>query len=435
MGTSIELKVGGISVDWAKNERGADHGPLFQETDRQRVRSDQIDYDYYTQAGEDPGHSEMALSRRLRRVVPRLELLGYTLPTVRRMYEQRAREWHADELQLREYDEPGTTFLVPDPLTFGEFVGFIRSHPLGSMDDTYRSSVEDSEIVRRFPAASLTPRIPSDPDRVSGFFSDRSYFGALIDFLHPYAVLRLLAECPSNLDQDVVWQYGPLVDAGWASKDEFMPGARRTQTVLIATEGTSDTLVLRRAIEMLRPDVADFFRFIDISERHPFSGTGGLTKFAEGLAKIDVHNKIVFLFDNDAEGVDAYLTVRGFTLPNNMRSFVFPDLDDFRQFPAHGPGGIVNADINGRAAAIECYLDLTIPGRPPAAVRWTNYKKARDVYQGALEYKESYAKQFLDQPATALKDGSYDVSKLERLLAGLIKECCTLAESVLASTE
>ena len=214
-----------------------------------------------------------------------------------------------------------------------------------------------------------------------------------------------------------------------------MPGARRTQTVLIATEGTSDTHVLRRAIEMLRPDIADFFRFIDISDRHPFSGTGGLTKFAEGLAKIDVHNKIVFLFDNDAEGVDAYLTVRGFTLPDNMRSFVLPVLDDFRQFPAHGPGGIVNADINDQAAAIECYLDLTMPGRPPAAVRWTSYKKERDVYQGALEYKESYAKRFLDQPAKALKDGSYDVSKLERLLEDLIEDCCSLAESVLASTE
>ena len=35
-----------------------------------------------------------------------------------------------------------------------------------------------------------------------------------------------------------------------------------------------------------RPGIADFFRFIDVSGSHPFSGTGNLVKFAEGLAKI-----------------------------------------------------------------------------------------------------------------------------------------------------
>ena len=34
--------------------------------------------------------------------------------------------------------------------------------------------------------------------------------------------------------------------------------------------------------------------FIDANERHPFSGTGSLVKFAEGLAKIDVQNQKSF---------------------------------------------------------------------------------------------------------------------------------------------
>lgn len=117
--------------------------------------------------------------------------------------------------------------------------------------------------------------------------------------LGPYAALRLLAENPANLDQNVVWNYGDLVDAGWADASEFMPCARREQTILIATEGSSDVHILKRAIEVLRPEVADFFRFIDVSERHPFSGTGSLVKFAEGLAKIDVQNQVIVLLDND----------------------------------------------------------------------------------------------------------------------------------------
>jgi hypothetical protein len=36
------------------------------------LRSDQIDYDYFAESGEDPDLMEMALARRLKDVVPRL---------------------------------------------------------------------------------------------------------------------------------------------------------------------------------------------------------------------------------------------------------------------------------------------------------------------------------------------------------------------------
>lgn len=438
MGTHIDLAVGGISLDWAKNSRGNDHGSLFQEQDRKRLRSDQIDYEYFEREQESPGDMEMAFSRTLRSLLPRLELLGYTLTTVRRLYEKRAKEWHDWQSYMSEDDPPGARRVIAEPLTCDELLAFVRAHPIGTLDDRYEPEVDkdgDGRIRGRFDGSETTKRIPSDPDHEGNAYSERTYFGVLIDFLHPYAVLRLLAECPPNLEQDVVWQYGPLVDAGWAEVDEFNPRARRAQTVLITTEGTSDIHVLTHAITLLRPDVADFFRFIDVSERHPFSGAGSLVKFAEGLAKIDVHNQVVFLFDNDAEGVDAFEAMQAFALPNNMRALLLPDLDAFRQFPARGPDGVTSSDINGRAAAIECYLDLNMPGRGSAQVVWTNYKKERDVYQGALEFKETYTKRFLQQSAQTLRDGSYDVSKLERLLDVLIEDCCSLAMTVLAAAE
>ena len=110
--------------------------------------------------------------------------------------------------------------------------------------------------------------------------------------MHPYSLLRLLAECESNLDSDVVWQYGPLVKAGWANESEFAPGARRTQNFLIATEGSSDAHILKHALSLLKPEIEDFFQLIDVSERHPFSGTGNLLRFAEGLIKIDYRTRL-----------------------------------------------------------------------------------------------------------------------------------------------
>lgn len=438
MGTIIDLSVGGISVDWSKNSRGADHGALFQELDRQRMRSEQLDYDYLERNELSPAEMEMAFSRTLRAVVPRLELLGFCLDTVRRAYETHAKQWQEDHSAMADYDGDSKDCTVIKSLTFNEFLSFVRAHPIRELDDSFVREINEAgerRVRGRFDGSQTAARIPSESEHASNAYSERTYFGVLVDFLHPYATLRLLAECPSNLDLDVVWLYGPLVEAGWASVSAFTPWARRAQTFLIATEGTSDIHILTHAIGLLRPEVADFFRFIDVSERHPFSGTGSLVKFAEGLAKIDVQNQIIFLFDNDSEGIDAYNAVRRFNLPHNMRTLVLPELEEFRQFPARGPDGVTNSDINGRAAAIECYLDLNLQVYGPAKVVWTNYKKERDVYQGALEFKESYARAFLDQTAQTIRGGSYDVRKLERVLEALIDESSRLAMAVRGSEE
>ena len=135
------------------------------------------------------------------------------------------------------------------------------------------------------------------------------------------------------------------------------------------------------------PDIEDFFRFIDVSERHPFSGTGSLVNFAEGLAKIDVQNQVVFLFDNDSEGWAAFEKVQGLTLPQNMSAMVLPDVEDFRAFPGIGPHGVLPSDINRRAAGIECYLDLRLEGRLPRRFSGRITRKIATITKVALSTK------------------------------------------------
>jgi hypothetical protein len=108
---------------------------------------------------------------------------------------------------------------------------------------------------------------------------------------------------------------------------------------------------------------------------------------------------------------------------------LLPDLEDFRHFPTRGPEGVGISDINGRAAAIECYLDLNHPTYGPAQVLWSNYKTEIDAWHGALEFKESYQRHFYDQTPEALLSARYDISKLLKLLDALIEEA-TLVSSV-----
>lgn len=276
----------------------------------------------------------------------------------------------------------------------------------------------------------MVERIPKGVDHDDLAWSERSYFGSVINVLDAYFMLQIFAQNPANLESDVVWQYGPLVRNGWAQTSEFFGLARRRETYLIATEGSSDAHILQHALALLRPEILDFFRFIDVSERHPFSGTGNLVKFAEGLAKIDVHNQTIFVFDNDAEGVDAFQKVRGLSLPANMKAMVLPHLDEFTAFPARGPEGEHMAEINGRAAAIECYLDHRLKDYPAPRVRWTNFKAEMQTYQGALEHKESYAKAFLRLKPDGV--GDYDTAKLATVLEAVVAECVSMAGADLA---
>lgn len=417
MGTEISLDIGGMSISWAKNDRGIDHGFLFQPSDRKRLRSQLVDYEEAEVDEPYVAEMEIGFTRPLRAVLPRLELLGYTMAAAEDDYAKMAEA-------CREMESETTLDLMP----FEEFSAFLNTVAIADLDDTFVSSLDETTIRGRFKDENLKARIPYYSQYNRDAYSERSYFGSLVRFLHPYTLLRLLAENPANLALGLDWQYGPLVSNGWAKESEFEPNARRTQTYLIATEGSSDTHILDRAFQLLRPEIADFFRFIDVKERHPFSGTGSLVKFAEGLAKIDVHNRTVFLLDNDAEGVSAFRKIDTMVLPMNMRTLTLPALDAFKYFPTIGPEGEGTSDINGRAAAIECYLDLGAAGLPRPLVRWTNFKEDVALYQGALEQKDSYCRAFFDR---AGRGDPYDTSKLSALLGAIVDACTAMATEML----
>lgn len=419
MGTEIYLTVGGVMVDWSKNRRGRDHGVLFHPEDRRRLGNEPVDEANLEDSRERPVEWEFA--RPLRTTVSRLDLLGYTPETVEAEYARVLDEW----LSYREDDVDGP----PARLEFDEFVQFLARHPLPGLDDTFMRDFDDgskSRMQARFANDPALGRIPGTDGSGDGY-SEASYFGSLIRILHPYSVIRALALVPANLDVEVAWDYGLLIGSGWAHEEEFAPCARRRQTFLVATEGTSDIHILQHAIALLMPEVRDFFRFIDVSARHPFSGAGSLVNFAEGLAAIDVHNQVVFIFDNDAEGWSAYEKVKGLRLPRNMQTMVLPDMEEFRQFRCVGPHGEIEGDINRRGAGIECYLDLRLKHRPPAQIRWTNYREKQGIYQGSLEHKESYMRSFLRQKPKAIASATYDVSKLRVVLRTLFQECISIA--------
>ena len=226
MGTVITLDVDGLTLDWAKNGRGDNHGFLFQDNDRKLLPNE---------GGFDVGDNsveyacddmEMGFSKNLSDVVPRLELLGFGVERIEQEYcavadaccEQRR------SLSRHGIEEP------LDIMTFREFLEFVVMYPINELDNRYVDGISgdcDRSVGGRFSKNSELLRIP-DSLYDYGSYSELSFFGDLIRVLHPYSILRLLAENEENRSCNVNWRYGSLVEAGWARNSEFVPNARRT---------------------------------------------------------------------------------------------------------------------------------------------------------------------------------------------------------------
>lgn len=389
MGSIVTLGLGKLEVDWGKNWNYANHSRLFLPVDRRPVTHHYVD----EESGAPVEELKPGFSRQLRSVKRRIELLGYTLREARRHFEQ-------DPATVPDfYENPDVSFEV-----------FARA--LASVD--VRAVALDPSFADHslgdFAARSIL-RDPEFTKTAENLQSLTRFDGQFFENLDPYVILRLLAENPANLDVDVEWRFADIIEAGWADDESIYEPLGDRDRYLVVTEGSSDGAVLRRAIELLMPDVADFFNFVDMSENYPFTGAGNLFRFCQGLARIRIQNKVVVVFDNDAAGREAEDKVRQLDLPPNMTIVRLPDLAALKAFPTLGPNGNAVQDINGQAVSTELFLDLRLG--PPPRVQWTSYNPHSQCYQGELIGKERYVKQFLQVPVLPL---DYDCSKLELLL-------------------
>lgn len=398
MGTVIHLSLARLQIDWGKNEYYSNHRILFQEQDLNTV--------------PDYGYEEAVImegySRPLKKIIKRIELIGYTLEAVEREY-------------LNSKDEWGD--IIERPILFEEIVALVKKIKINDVTGKWSES-QESKFIPNDILALILSKHSSSYNYGTGSRPDYWEIEMLLNGLSPYAKLRLLAENAENLELPVIWPFGDLVESGWADREDFMGKLDSQQKFLVVTEGSSDSKIIHHALHLLRSDYADFFTFIDMEEGYPFSGTGNLYKFCQGLVSIGILNKVIILYDNDAEGFSKYEATKKLALPNNMVVCKLPDIDALRAVDTVGPNGLSKDDINGRAASIECYLDLTPSSNiPQSVVRWSTYIEIAGRYQGALENKTKYMRRFLD---LRLREKGYDFSKIEFVLDEIYKAAISM---------
>jgi hypothetical protein len=193
----------------------------------------------------------------------------------------------------------------------------------------------------------------------------------------------------------------PLL-GGYLEADELLHlSARRRREretaasgqIIVVTEGSSDSFLLRRALELAEPGIASYFSFLDFAGYSAPGGTDRVVSLTRGLAAAQVMNRVIAVLDNDTAGHQALRILQSTGLPDRIRFYSLPDMEYAREFPTLGPGGFANLDVNGRALSIEMMFGLAVlrdaNGGSMPHVRWSSYNGALGQYQGAIENKIS----------------------------------------------
>ena len=411
MGSMISLGINKMEIDWGKNNVFNDHSKLFQINDFDK----KVSYFFVDEVDENGKYKENVLyangaKKKLVDIKERLELLGYDLISIEKKYNE----------HIKEYEFYTETKIE---LTFNEFSSFIKSLDISKVDnvfsaaDRWDNGYDIGEYFRTciLQDKEIAVKVEGIIKKIEREYYDTSDFFEQMD---PYIILRILAENELNLDYYVEWRYNDVVENGWVKREDIVQNLEEKNKILIVTEGSTDSFIIRRTINELYPNIVDFFEFIDMKENYPFTGVGNLKNFCQGLSKINTQNNIIVIFDNDTAGRAIYNVIKDIKKPKNLVFCLLPEHKEFKEFKTIGPFGEQKTNINGKAVSIECFLDLSSVTENPI-VRWKNYDEKMLEYQGALENKDAYTSKF---KKANLLDGTYDVRKLKYLIDYIIKQ-------------
>jgi hypothetical protein len=310
MGSMIHLALGRLELDWGKNNGFTDHSALFQETDVADVP-----YYYVGEELAEPAPDgrkwgivaeyKEGLSKPLPQVLERLTLLGYSKRYAQKEFEQL--------LQMHDCQSAGVSFDI-----------LRRALAEVDLKNTSLDYGEGGEDFGKFFRREIAPRLRLK--ELAGDAYDDFDLGYAMENMTPYGVLHLLADNPTAHGLSVNWQFNDVMEGGWAKRSEFVRPLSAGDRFLIVTEGSSDAHIIRHAFGLLHPQIADFFHYVDMQEGYPFTGTGNVYRFVQGLISISVQNHVLVLYDNDAEGLVSFQRTHELNLPDNMQVMRLPDI-------------------------------------------------------------------------------------------------------------
>jgi hypothetical protein len=352
------------------------------------------------------------------KIIDRLNVMGFTLRRVREEFESLRRS-KIEELASWEHDSDwiAEDMKFLNDLTFEDYTEGLRqviAHSLRPAPFEDYKQEGNSQVVKYI--------LSENDDCVLGFFGS-----------DVRSLLRLACEVV-NVESEVVQDITELVSAGYYEQDEVVcSNAIQALTSdypensprIVLAEGSTDTAILREALELLYPHLSGYYSFFDFDLSRSQGSAGHLVSIVKAFAAAGVSNRVVALFDNDTAAREARRTLDEISLPPNIAVLYYPVLGRLRSYPTIGPTGPTPFDINGLAASIELYLgeDVLSENGAVTPVQWKGYSESLGAYHGEVIHKTQLQDAFWRKAKRCRSDAAEiraaDWSGLEAILKAI----------------
>ena len=339
MGSYTKLTVAGYPLVTSKSEVVPEVMTIFRETDRRVFTRRVSDRNPLVWGAPDPDNQEIETaieySCPAHQAIDRLDVMGFSIRRVRESFEAR-RQLKLDELESR-----AKHYVTPDILVglWNDQKNVLKAVTFDNYADAFAKIIAGGLMPNRFKGhkkEGLDPIIKyilHENDDLFGFYRDE----------------RLLLRLACNLvgsETRVVQDITELVGAGYYGNDENVCEAAihgltadhaENAPRIILTEGSTDRAILKEALSILYPHLAEYYSFLEFNSSRSPGGAGHLVSLVKALAGAGVTNRIVALFDNDTSAREATRTLKPLSLPSNIVVLHYPELELLRDYPTPSP--------------------------------------------------------------------------------------------------
>ena len=382
MSTCNGVFYGNLQILYGKAEYYPDCSPLFVD---KKIKI--VDLNTY-------GNEEiMVATESIEIIRKRLDLMGYTLDSCKKQYQNTQR--------------------YGDFIPFEEFLHIIcETNPL--FDDPFTRIVGGLDPIN----FSYWHRILREYNRINHTSYHLDFDDDFFLHLDPLVKLRLFCEGHSGKKREVYWDIFETIAAGYYTEEEIFHDIDPKYKVTLITEGTSDMRIIERAVRYYFPEYVHFFEFVDYEKISVFGGADKSKVLFRAFVKLQIINRILFIFDNDVAGIDNYNAIKSEDHQNNLMMTLLPDLDCLKNAAVLGPEGKTNCDMNKHANTIECFLDFSQIDEE-VTFRWKTYIESAKQYQGEIIQKGP-----LNKTIEKIGSKGYNHEKLDILINHLIHCIC-----------
>lgn len=427
MSSYSELTLGAFHLGSERNDVDPNIMAIFRESDKRITSVDRSQPELLRKYVEDDYDEDdpvtivqYACSAKVAR--DRLDLMGFTRSVAEASFSQGLQE------KIDSYDRP-----IPRSLkdSYEEKIQFLRTLTvrdwMAGMRHIWQHQLKE-QIRYDADCSDYTPLLRYMLCGREGWYGFPGY-----DYRH---FIRLALDVCTDSDE-LNYDLTALVCGGYFDEaDDMVRYASEIMSadfaihrkLIVLTEGPTDKWILERSLNVLYPHLSEYFHFFDFKENKVGGGAGELANIVKAFAAAGIINRIIAVFDNDTAGQAALQALSSISLPENIVTQKYPDIETAINYPTLGPTGAVSMDVNGLAGSIEMYLGediLRIGDGELMPVQWTGYEMKLRKYQGEIQRKSELQKQF----SLKLQTCEADASKVNSFdwdgMRAIIQTLCT----------